>query len=265
MGKRMPAGTGWTRQQLLVAFNLYCRMPFGKMHSRNPEIVKYAELIGRTPSALAMKLTNIASLDPAITSTGRKGLEGASAADKAMWEEMQAGWERFAVEAQQALSALGTITEFEAGVSDTSIPDDAVDYTGSNKSVQATIRIGQDFFRRAVLSAYDYRCCITGLAVPRLLVASHIVPWRTDTKNRLNPRNGLCLSMLHDKAFDVGIITIAEDMTVRVSRKQTNNADHFFKSALLAYDGKPIALPEKFLPQAEFLAYHRNSFLSHGA
>jgi len=265
MGKRMPAGTGWTRQQLLVAFNLYCRMPFGKMHSRNPEIVKYAELIGRTPSALAMKLTNIASLDPAITSTGRKGLEGASAADKAMWEEMQAGWERFAVEAQQTLSALGTITEFEAGVSDTSIPDDAVDYTGSNKSVQATIRIGQDFFRRAVLSAYDYRCCITGLAVPRLLVASHIVPWRTDTKNRLNPRNGLCLSMLHDKAFDVGIITIAEDMTVRVSRKQTNNADHFFKSALLAYDGKPIALPEKFLPQAEFLAYHRNSFLSHEA
>ena len=76
---------GWTRQQLLVAFNLYCRMPFGKMHSRNPEIVKYAELMGRTPSALAMKLTNIASLDPAITSTGRRGLEGASAADKAMW------------------------------------------------------------------------------------------------------------------------------------------------------------------------------------
>ena len=265
MEKRMPARTGWTRQQLLVAFNLYCRMPFGKMHSRNPEIVKYAELIGRTPSALAMKLTNIASLDPAITSTGRRGLEGASAADKAMWEEMQAGWERFAVEAQQALSVLGAITEFEAGVSDTSIPDDAVDYTGSNKSVQATIRIGQDFFRRAVLSAYDYRCCITGLAVPRLLVASHIVPWRTDTKNRLNPRNGLCLSMLHDKAFDVGIITIAEDMTVRVFRKHTNNADHFFKSALLAYDGKPIALPEKFLPHAEFLAYHRNSFLSREA
>lgn len=265
MEKRMPARTGWTRQQLLVAFNLYCQMPFGKMHSRNPEIIKYAELIGRTPSALAMKLTNIASLDPAITSTGRRGLEGASATDKTMWEEMQADWEHFAVEAQQALSALGTTTELEAGESDTSIPDDAVDYTGSNKSVQATTRIGQDFFRRAVLSAYDYRCCITGLAVPRLLVASHIVPWRADAKNRLNPRNGLCLSMLHDKAFDVGIITIAEDMTVRVSGKHANNTDHFFKSALLAYDGKPIALPEKFRPHAEFLAYHRNLFLSREA
>ena len=256
----MAVRIGWTRQQLLVAFNLYCRMPFGKMHSRNPEIIKYADLMGRTSSALAMKLTNIASLDPAITSTGRRGLEGASAADKAMWDEMQAGWERFAVEAEQALSALGTITEVEAGVNDTSAPD-AVDYTGSNKSVQTTIRIGQDFFRRAVLSAYDYRCCITGLAIPKLLVASHIVPWRTDPTNRLNPRNGLCLSMLHDKAFDVGIITIAEDMSVRVSRKHTKNADHFFKSALLAYDGKPITLPKKFRPQAEFLAYHRNSFL----
>ena len=258
----MPVRAGWKRQQLLVAFDLYCRMQFGKMHSRNPEIIKYAELIGRTPSALAMKLTNIASLDPAITSTGRSGLENASAADKAMWEEMHAGWDRFAVEAQQALSALGTPTEIEAGLSDASILGEAADYTGGNKPVLTTTRIGQDFFRRAVLSAYDYRCCITGLAVPRLLVASHIVPWRIDEKNRLNPGNGLCLSMLHDKAFDVGIITIAEDMTVRVSREHANNADHFFKSALLAYDGKPIALPEKFRPHTEFLAYHRNSFLN---
>lgn len=249
--------TGWTRQQLLVAFKLYCQMPFGRMHSRNPEIIKYAELIGRTPSALAMKLTNIASLDPAITSTGRKGLEGASAADKAMWEEMQADWERFAIEINQAGNVWGSTAEEEATVADTSMPDEIVDYTGSNKTVQTTTRIGQDFFRRTVLSAYDYRCCITGLAVPKLLVASHIVPWRVDAANRLNPRNGLCLSMLHDKAFDAGIITITEDMTVRVSRKHATNSDHFFNSALLAYDGKPIALPEKFRPHAEFVAYHR--------
>lgn len=249
--------TGWTRQQLLVAFNLYCQMPFGKMHSRNPEIIKHAELIGRTPSALAMKLTNIASLDPAITSTGRKGLEGASAADKAMWEEMQADWEHFAIEAQNAVSFFGTATEFGGAVGDTAIPDEVVDYTGSDKTVQTTTRVGQDFFRRAVLSAYNYRCCITGLSVPQLLVASHIIPWRVDAANRLNPRNGLCLSMLHDKAFDAGIIAIAEDMTVSVSRKHATNSDYFFNSALLAYDGKPIALPEKFCPFAEFLAYHR--------
>jgi len=253
----MPVRTGWTRQQLLVAFNLYCQMPFGKMHSRNPDIIKHADLIGRTPSALAMKLTNIASLDPAITSTGRKGLEGASAADKAMWEEMQADWQRFAIEAQHAATVFGAPTEFGAAVGDTFMPDEIVDYTGSTKTIQATTRVGQDFFRRAVLSAYNYRCCITGLSVPKLLVASHIIPWRVDATNRLNPRNGLCLSMLHDKAFDAGIIAITEDMTISVSRKHATNTDHFFNSALLAYDGKPIVLPEKFHPLAEFLAYHR--------
>lgn len=248
---------GWTRQQLLVAFNLYCQMPFGKMHSRNPQIIKYAELIGRTPSALAMKLTNIASLDPAITSTGRKGLEGASAADKAMWEEMQADWERFAIEAQHSENVFGITPEFGADIDKTAMPDEIVDYTGSNKTVQTTTRVGQAFFRRAVLSAYNYQCCITGLSVPKLLVASHIIPWRVDAVNRLNPRNGLCLSMLHDKAFDAGIIAVAEDMTVSVSRKHVAKADYFFNSALLAYDGKPIALPEKFRPLAEFLSYHR--------
>lgn len=247
----MSARTNWTRQQLLVAFYLYCQIPFGKMHSRNPEIVKYAKLIDRTPSALAMKLVNIASLDPEIISTGRKGLDKISRADKIMWEEMQADWERFAIETQNAVSNYG------ATIVDTSMPDQIIDYTGENKTVLTTTRIGQDFFRRSVLSAYNYRCCITGLSVPKLLVASHIVPWRVNEENRLNPRNGLCLSMLHDKAFDAGIIAIAEDMTVRVSRKHSTNDDHFFNSTLLAFDGKPIFFPEKFFPLAEFLTYHR--------
>ena len=85
----MTYGSRWTRQQLLVAFTLYCRLPFGRLHARNPEIIRIAQAIGRTPSALAMKLTNIASLDPEITSTGRSGLKRTSAADRAMWDEMQ--------------------------------------------------------------------------------------------------------------------------------------------------------------------------------
>ncbi len=254
----MPTRPGWSREQLLVAFYLYCRMPFGKMYNRNPEIVRYAELIGRTSSALAMKLTNIASLDPAITGTGRKGLEGASAADRAMWEEMQADWEGFAIQAQQAVSQFSATGTPESATDDGDIADDAVDYEGTDKTITSTTRVGQAFFRRAVLSAYQFRCCITGMAIPQLLVASHIVPWRADAANRLNPRNGLCLSMLHDKAFDIGIICIADDLTVRVSRKHEKVDDPFFRSALLAYDGKQISLPEKFRPNPDFLAYHRD-------
>lgn len=253
----MATQTGWTRQQLLVAFNLYCQLSFGQLHSRTPIIIRYAALIGRTPSALAMKLSNIASLDPAITSTGRKGLAGASSSDRAMWLEMESDWGNFAVEAEQAMEALGANAGIEAASTELVLPDERIDYTGSNKIVLTTTRVGQNFFRRAVLSAYQYRCCITGLAIPKLLVASHIVPWREDAENRLNPKNGLCLSMLHDKAFDLGIITITENMTVLVSQKQVSDEDHFFDSALSAYNGMPIVLPEKFAPHQEFLAYHR--------
>jgi hypothetical protein len=70
--------------------------------------------------------------------------------------------------------------------------------------------------------------------------------------------NGRCLPVLHDKAFDVGIVTIAEDMTVRVSQKHAKDADQFFRPATLAYDGKSVALPEKFRPHSEFLSFHRN-------
>src|SRR5690554_3868211 len=97
----------WTRQQLLVAFALYCRMPFGKFHQHNPEIIHYAELLGRTPSALAMKLSNIASLDPVFTASGRRGLHGASSNDRKMWEEMESDWHAFAAQSEEALNHLG--------------------------------------------------------------------------------------------------------------------------------------------------------------
>lgn len=242
---------GWKREQLLVAFKLYCQLPFGKLHSRNPVIIKYAELIGRTPSALAMKLTNIASLDPVITETGRKGLRGASAADRAMWDEMESGWEQFTLELQKATSGLDNSVE--------ELQEVELDHTGVDKIAQVKTRVGQNFFRRSVLSAYHDQCCISGLAVPKLLVASHIVPWRVDEANRLNPRNGLCLSMLHDKAFDVGMLTIAEDLTVCVSRRYAKKDDAFYGLSLLAYDGQPMKMPEKFVPDPEFLAYHRES------
>ena len=117
-------------------------------------------------------------------------------------------------------------------------------------------------FSEIVELCYNEKCCITGLSVPKLLVASHIVPWRVDQSNRLNPRNGLSLSMLHDKAFDLGLITINEDMTVRVSRKEVIKND-FFSSAIQSYDGKPIFLPEKFQPLEEFLSYHRHNIFEH--
>lgn len=243
------AALGWTRQQSLVAFSLYCRLPFGRFHMRNPEIIRYANLIGRTPSALAMKLSNIASLDPAITSTGRSGLSGASSADKAMWQEMQQDWATFSIAMAQADQELCT-TSLPTGI-------EGRRNLTTSKIAEVKVRVGQQFFRDAVLSAYNKRCCISGLANPKLLVASHIVPWKTDEQNRLNPHNGLALSALHDKAFDLGFITMDEDYRVVVSSQNTDTKDQFFTSAIASFHGKPIVLPEKFYPAPKFLAFHR--------
>lgn len=246
---------GWTERELLVAFGLYCRLPFGKLHSGNTLIIRFAERIGRIPSALAMKLVNIASLDPAITSTGRKGLSGASLADKKMWEAMTSDWESFALQSEAAIREMMQNEEDIENLQAT----DQENYAGYDKEVMTKVRVGQNFFRRSVLSAYNYTCCISGLTIPDLLVASHIVPWRDDSSNRLNPKNGLALSALHDRAFDLGIITISEEMTVKVSKVEHAEDDYFFLSALKSFENKKIALPDKFAPADDFLDYHREN------
>jgi len=250
----------WTKEQLKLAFHLYCQLQFGKLHSRNPEIIELATLIGRTPSAVAMKLVNFASLDPAITSTGRRGLGNASALDREVWEEFHADWEKLATEcailnlqlrAEYGLSDTGTLSDEER--------DGLEDFNGETRQVITMQRVKQDFFRRAVLSSYRGRCCISGLSETQLLIASHIVPWSEDKANRLNPRNGLCLSALHDKAFDRGLITLSDDFAVIVSSVLMARNDAFSEQFFEPINGLIIELPERFLPDREFISRHRSS------
>ena len=185
---------------------------------------------------------------------GVSGLPNASAGDRAIWGEMNDDWGAFADEAFSARQ--------EFGLADDSITRERTekeefgDLVTERRGV-ITQRVGQDFFRKAVLSAYNYRCCISGLGSEPLLVASHIVPWSVDEQNRVNPRNGLLLSALHDKAFDRGLITLDDDLVVRVSRKHVPRDDEFFSRAIAVFDGQSITPPEKLRPNPEFLAYHR--------
>ncbi len=249
----------WSREELLVAFNLYCQMPFGKMHQRNPEIIQLANAIGRTPSSVAMKLVNFASLDPSITSTGRRGLGNASQADKAIWDEFNGDWEGLALEsAVHYESLIKKEKPAQPKQKEQTFEIDESDYEGLTKSAQVQVRVKQSFFRKAILSSYGGRCCITKISEPRLLVASHIVPWKSDPKNRLNPRNGLCLSALHDKAFDRGLITITDDFRIDVSPALLNlEKERFIRDTLVAIRGEKITLPEKFRPDIQFLRWHR--------
>ncbi|MGH8541278.1 MAG: HNH endonuclease [Stenotrophobium sp.] len=132
---------------------------------------------------------------------------------------------------------------------------------GKERDALVRVRIGQSFFRRAVLAAHDFRCCITGLASVELLNASHIVPWSMDPANRLNPQNGLCLNALHDRAFDRHLITVDTNLQILVSsdlrgRIKGSAGEDFF----LKYEGQKIATPKHFAPLKELLAHHNKIF-----
>lgn len=247
----------WTKEQLKLAFNLYCQLPFGKLHKGNAEIIQLAGLIGRTPSAVAMKLVNFASLDPAITSSGRTGLGNASSLDREVWDEFHADWEKLALECA-ALNQRIQPTPTVVPSLDPLDTFDLNDFTGETRRSITEQRVKQNFFRRAVLSSYRGRCCMSGLSDSRLLVASHIVPWSEDKSNRLNPSNGLCLSALHDRAFDKGLITLSDDFKVIVSEELKRGGEAFVQAVFLPLDGRPIDPPERFMPQAEFIVWHRN-------
>ena len=252
----------WTSEQLKLAFNFYCQTPFGKLHSRNPQIIQLAELIGRTPSALAMKLVNFASLDPSITNTGRKGLRGASTRDREIWDEFHAEWERLAIECEQLRQFLLQGHGLKASVPN-EVGNDVTltDFTGETRQAIVQQRIKQNFFRRAVLASYRDRCCISGVSDSRLLVASHIVPWSVDKTNRLNPSNGLCLSAIHDKAFDSHLFTLSNDWRVILSGRIKASKDTFLREVFWPIDGKQIEMPERFAPDPTFIAKHRCTML----
>ena len=209
-----------------------------------------------------MKLTNLSSLDPAITSTGRSGLRGASKLDKAVWAEFQANWDAMALAASQAYERLATDHRVvpTAELAAFEIEEPAFG-EGRTRAAWTLVRTNQARFRKSVLANYTGRCCISGLAVQGLLVASHIVPWSEDTHNRLNPQNGLCLSVLHDRAFDLGMITVTCDYRVRVSSSvATNTADAFLLDSLVRSDGKEIQMPIRYRPSPAFLEAHAAKF-----
>lgn len=237
---------GWSRNELILAVNLYCKTPFGRIHRGNPDIIKLAGLIGRSPGSVAWKMCNFASIDPSLD---RKGASHVAKLDVEVWNEFFNNWEDLAFESQNLLA------KFENKDVETLVQEEDRDMAfpeGKDLARTVKTRVNQSFFRRMILTSYNEVCCITGISNVELLVASHIMPWASDEKNRLNPMNGLCLNALHDRAFDKGLISIDERYNVIVSKKVKHKL-------ILEYDKKPITLPKRFIPAQQFLDFHRNN------
>lgn len=251
----------WSHDELMLAMNLYCQLPFGKLHARNPDVIALASALKRTPASIAMKLCNLASLDPVQQQRGIRGLSKVSAADRGIWDEFHADWNGLAAESELLRAAIlpanqATPSDEELGIEG---PPQIQAFVGESEAIRPQkIRLAQRFFRRAVVSSYDNRCCVSQIAVRSLLVASHIVPWASSPELRANPRNGLCLSRLHDAAFDRGLVAIDEEYRLVLAKELRDaTTNSVLQAAFIPFESRSIQLPSKFRPDAEFLAIHR--------
>ncbi|MFZ4111220.1 MAG: HNH endonuclease [Polymorphobacter sp.] len=245
----------WTEAETRLAMRLYFELPFGKLHQRQTDIIALADLLDRSPSSIAMKLVNFASLDPAIIGSGRSGLANNSRLDRKIWEEFQADWAGMIETFHEAENGTEASND-SAMTSDASFPTSSITAVDSERMALTKLRRGQDFFRRAVLANFDLHCCITGIAEPALLVASHIIPWQSDEQNRLNPRNGLALSATFDRAFDQGLITINENLKVLISNRLLRHDNEPTREMFSKFDGQPIAIPRKLSLDAGAICFH---------
>lgn len=256
----MAISTRWTEDQTKRALYLYFQLPFGQLHQKNPEIIQLAKALGRTPSSIAMKLANFASLDPKIVESGRKGLDGASALDRKVWDEFHNDWTKLVMEvgARERASPLPHENKVrEAPYEFRYEPPGGVTTTRA----EVERRVGQNFFRRAVLANFDDTCSVTGVAEPRLLVASHISSWSNDVSNRHNPRNGLCLSATFDRAFDQFLMTVTPDLTVRLSAQLLKSGTPQTRAYFAPYEGVKLRQPTRLALDAGLLAAHNERFI----
>ncbi|MHA7097717.1 HNH endonuclease [Priestia megaterium] len=115
-------------------------------------------------------------------------------------------------------------------------------------------RVGHKVFADQVKLNYGYQCAITGIRLKEFLVASHIMPWSQSKKNRLDPQNGICLSILVDKAFDKGFLTITTEYRILLS--PVLEKDVILYNLLKPYENKKIKYPKSAPPKKEFLEWH---------
>lgn len=128
--------------------------------------------------------------------------------------------------------------------------------TQTEKKQIISARIGQGYFRRNLVLECD-SCPLTLVNDSRLLVASHIKPWKiSDNHERLNPKNGILLTPTYDKLFDNGLISFTNDRKLIVSPLLSDfninrlNLSQNMDVPALPVDGREI-----------FLEYHRDIIL----
>lgn len=237
----------WSREDIIVAYALYCVTPLNQINPRNKAIQQVSEIIPHSVASIVMRMKNFRYLDPRVTS----GLKHVAKADKLIYEEFKHDWGALSIEAEN----LTGLALFDASPLQGAKPL-------SSLTNHSRVSRERHFFKRAVLSTYDGRCYISGCKLPQMLTASHIKPYSKcrDESDRVNPENGICLNTFYDKAFDSGLLTITPSLKVHISPiVKTLADDDFTRFWLLDLEGIILPPPPpRFPPRKEFLEYHND-------
>ncbi len=255
-------GSAWGRDELILALYLYCQIPFAQTKASNPEVIKLAQKLGRTPSSVARKLGNFGAFDPLLAAKGITGLIHYSKADKDVWQEFYGRWDVL-VDESERLTDTGAVEaeavqEPKAGP--VTLPPLVLPSGPTSQPRLVMTRLHQSFFRRAVLASYGNRCCLCGMELTPLLIGSHIKPWSAASEEeRTDPENGLCLCVLHDKAYDRGLLTVTTDYCVIAAAVIKKSAVKFTQLTLAEFDTQPIQMPSRFAPKSQYLQWHQDN------
>lgn len=247
----------WTDDEMIVVLDLYFKLTFGRLNRRTPEVKALARLIGRSDNSVALRLVNYAACDPYIINSGRHGMSSGKERCMPYWNAFANNKEALFLKAE----------EIKARLSHKSIEQQLEltpeDFIGREREAVIRQRVNQSSFRTMILENYENKCAITGIDIPELLVASHIIPWSANETNRLNPANGICLSPLYDKMFDRGLIGIREDYSIQVSTElMQNEGKEYYAYHIDAIKDQKLKLPIEHKPDPSFLEYHYNNIFS---
>ena len=249
----MPQGTKWDSEEITLALGLYLITPYTRIDKKDPRAVMLGSLLGRTGGSVAMKLANLAALDPEVAKRGRKGFGNGSQVDRRVWDDffdpatgliatarLRDQIEEIAQARRLSLdfldaevgstSAAGAHQAVAAGTLLKTPPERVLmRIDGVDRLVTRKERVHQNFFRRAVLANCDMQCAVTHLSEPSLLEAAHILPWSEYPDTRLEVGNGLALNSLLHAAYDQNLLGITGDGVVEVTEELLDGAGDFRK------------------------------------
>ncbi|MCW4369304.1 HNH endonuclease [Bifidobacterium bifidum] len=269
----------WSREETMMAFALYIVLKPRECDDKGLDVQRLASFLHRPPSSVALKIWNIAAYDANRKACGRVGMKHGSKLDSQVWqwyaEDPDAFMEQCLDVLRRALLQANASNFTPAPLAPdrhspletaTALLIDEHAPTKEERPITMLQRVNQSYFRNSLLQNYHGTCCITGMQIPKLLIASHIKPWKASTPNeKTAASNGLLLNAFHDRAFDQGLISIDDDYRIMVNHDKVRHSD-INDRWLYDFDGHEISLPAISQPSHEFIEYHhKHIFLANAA